>query len=188
MILLLKQSGWIDLQSKNTPGITSSMGKPKVIDVSEQQLKMWKRKIKAQELVIADARQNVLNPDKQSESIRPVSDACETVISDLNTLQSEKGKCHNMEITKQETPQIDLGGPQTIIDHVGKENSLNKKQWVAFRIIANHFVVNHIEGNGDKSQSDGLTMLMTGPGGTGKTHVMRSVRTVMEHYGCGHII
>lgn len=31
-------------------------------------------------------------------------------------------------------------------------------------------------------------MLMTGPGGTGKTYVVNAVHSVMEHYGCGHII
>jgi len=31
-------------------------------------------------------------------------------------------------------------------------------------------------------------MLMTGPGGTGKTHVVKAVQAVMQHYGCGHLI
>lgn len=31
-------------------------------------------------------------------------------------------------------------------------------------------------------------MLMTGPGGTGKTHVVSAVRSVMTHYHCGHMI
>ncbi|KAF7770959.1 hypothetical protein Agabi119p4_6933 [Agaricus bisporus var. burnettii] len=31
-------------------------------------------------------------------------------------------------------------------------------------------------------------MLMTGPGGTGKTHVVKALRQVMNHYGCGHRI
>ncbi|KIK25517.1 hypothetical protein PISMIDRAFT_48377, partial [Pisolithus microcarpus 441] len=33
-----------------------------------------------------------------------------------------------------------------------------------------------------------LLMLMTGPGGTGKTHIVKAVHSVMNHYGCGHII
>jgi len=133
----------------------------------------------------------VLNPDEQCESVRPVSDACDTVICELNMLQlekKEKTECRDTEITVKEIPQINLEGPQTVIDRIGKENSLNRRQWIAFRIIANHFVTNYIEGNADKSQSNRLTMLMTGPGGTGKTHVMKSVRMVMVHYGHGHII
>ena len=31
-------------------------------------------------------------------------------------------------------------------------------------------------------------MLMTGPGGTGKTWVVKAVHSVMQHYNCGHKI
>jgi len=31
-------------------------------------------------------------------------------------------------------------------------------------------------------------MLMTGPGGTGKTHVVKAVQALMQRYGCGHLI
>lgn len=31
-------------------------------------------------------------------------------------------------------------------------------------------------------------MLMTGPGGTGKMHVVKAVQAVMKHYGCSHLI
>ncbi|KAG1887500.1 uncharacterized protein F5891DRAFT_901016, partial [Suillus fuscotomentosus] len=33
-----------------------------------------------------------------------------------------------------------------------------------------------------------LRMLMTGPGGTGKTHIVKAVQRVMQHYGCAHLI
>ncbi|KIJ09416.1 hypothetical protein PAXINDRAFT_41554, partial [Paxillus involutus ATCC 200175] len=33
-----------------------------------------------------------------------------------------------------------------------------------------------------------LIMLMTGPGGTGKMHVVKAVHSVMDHYGCAHMI
>ena len=31
-------------------------------------------------------------------------------------------------------------------------------------------------------------MLMTGPGGTGKTWVVKAVCSIMQHYNCGHKI
>ena len=31
-------------------------------------------------------------------------------------------------------------------------------------------------------------MLMTGPGGTGKTHIVKAVQEVMRHYGAAHKI
>ncbi|KAF8586872.1 hypothetical protein K439DRAFT_1296185, partial [Ramaria rubella] len=33
-----------------------------------------------------------------------------------------------------------------------------------------------------------LRMLMTGPGGTGKTHVVRALNALMSEYRCGHLI
>ncbi|KIM58075.1 hypothetical protein SCLCIDRAFT_41317, partial [Scleroderma citrinum Foug A] len=33
-----------------------------------------------------------------------------------------------------------------------------------------------------------LSMLITGPGGTGKTHVVHTVKSVMQHYNCAHMI
>lgn len=68
---------------------------------------------------------------------------------------------------------------------IGTENSLNEKQWVAFRIITDDFVKKHIQRAHNNEQ---LVMLMTGPGGTGKTHVVKAVHSVMTHYGCGHMI
>ncbi|KIO27737.1 hypothetical protein M407DRAFT_47174, partial [Tulasnella calospora MUT 4182] len=33
-----------------------------------------------------------------------------------------------------------------------------------------------------------LKMMMTGPGGTGKTHVIRALTALMSLYGCSHRI
>jgi len=76
--------------------------------------------------------------------------------------------------------------PAAVINKIGHEFHLNDKQWVAFRIISEHFVQNFIEKQSEMSAP--LTMLMTGRGGTGKTHVVKAVRAVMEYYGYGHII
>ncbi|KAI6025291.1 DNA helicase Pif1 like protein, partial [Pisolithus microcarpus] len=66
------------------------------------------------------------------------------------------------------------------------EHNLNEKQQMAFEIITKNFVKNHIQRKGN--DGDQLLMLMTGPGGTGKTHIVKAVHSVMNHYGCGHII
>ncbi|KAF8591014.1 hypothetical protein K439DRAFT_1278160, partial [Ramaria rubella] len=33
-----------------------------------------------------------------------------------------------------------------------------------------------------------VRVLMTGPGGTGKTHVVRTLNALMSKYGCTHLI
>lgn len=82
------------------------------------------------------------------------------------------------------SPRAD-SSPSEVIARIGKEKSLNEKQYLAFRIISDNFVKRHIERRHDVDQ---LVMLMTGPGGTGKTHVVKALNSVMMHYGCGHMI
>ncbi|KAG1765858.1 hypothetical protein EV702DRAFT_981220, partial [Suillus placidus] len=65
------------------------------------------------------------------------------------------------------------------------EFGLNEKQRTCFRIIANWFVCKVVEKSSNKPQ---LSMVMTGPGGTGKMYVVNAVRELMRHYGCEHQI
>ena len=64
---------------------------------------------------------------------------------------------------------------------VSTDFNLNEKQWIAFQIIARSFVQGHVY-NQDLDEEP-LCMLMTGPGGTGKIHVVRALKDVMAHYG-----
>jgi hypothetical protein len=90
-----------------------------------------------------------------------------------------------------ETPALDVIAsaglsPDDVIKKIGTEHGLNEQQWIAFQIIAKHFVRKHVIKCVEESEQ--LTMLMTGPGGTGKTHIIKAVRAVMQYYGCGHMI
>jgi hypothetical protein len=76
--------------------------------------------------------------------------------------------------------------PDNVISKIGGDFGLNEKQRIAFCIIAKFFIENHILKC--LMTLPHLTMLMTGPGDTGKTHVMKAVCAVMVHYGYGHII
>ncbi|KAG2750133.1 hypothetical protein P692DRAFT_20734276, partial [Suillus brevipes Sb2] len=76
-----------------------------------------------------------------------------------------------------------------VISHVAAEFVLNEKQHVAYRMICDFFIARYVNKQLDASDVGGqLTMLMTGPGGTGKTHVVKAVQTVMKSYGYAHLI
>ncbi|KAG2124012.1 hypothetical protein DEU56DRAFT_744930, partial [Suillus clintonianus] len=62
---------------------------------------------------------------------------------------------------------------------------LNGKQKTCFRIICEWFINKHVL---KKEDLPPLSMVMTGPGGTGKTYVINAVKAVMSHYGCAHQI
>ncbi|KAF6755637.1 hypothetical protein DFP72DRAFT_760000, partial [Ephemerocybe angulata] len=62
---------------------------------------------------------------------------------------------------------------------------LNARQSIAYHIIANHFIQRFILKN---SEEKPLVMLMTGPGGTGKTYTVNAVSEVLKAYKYGHAI
>ncbi|KAG1874168.1 hypothetical protein C8R48DRAFT_569511, partial [Suillus tomentosus] len=75
--------------------------------------------------------------------------------------------------------------PEEIMSHFEQQFGLNDKQKICFRIICEWFVNKHIL---KKNELSPLSMVMTGPGGTGKTYVINAVKALMVHYGCGHQI
>lgn len=128
-----------------------------------------------------------MNPDQQVE-IHQQNRVAETQIG--HECKFFAGPCPVTETTAPSA--INSGSseqkltPCEVITKLGKERKLNEKQWLAFRIITQHFIKKYVEKcNQNENQ---LTMLMTGPGGTGKTYVINAVQSVMEHYGCGHSI
>ena len=74
---------------------------------------------------------------------------------------------------------------ESVVTRISCDYSLNEKQWIAYCIITKYFLQKFVA---KKDTADHLCMLMTGPGGTGKTHVVCTVKSIMEHYNCAHII
>ncbi|KAF6745861.1 hypothetical protein DFP72DRAFT_782162, partial [Ephemerocybe angulata] len=62
---------------------------------------------------------------------------------------------------------------------------LNTQQVIAYRIITDHFLRRFVMR--DETVLP-LRMLLTGPGGTGKTYVVNTVKKVMKAYRCDHTI
>jgi SpoVK/Ycf46/Vps4 family AAA+-type ATPase len=81
------------------------------------------------------------------------------------------------------TPQLDR--PICIIDDIEWKKNLNSKQKVAYRIVTNHFIHCYILKDAHENP---LRMLMTGPGGTGKTYIVNAPKEVMAAYRSDHKI
>ncbi|KAG1898387.1 uncharacterized protein F5891DRAFT_982016 [Suillus fuscotomentosus] len=186
-VLLLMQAQWLESSQTSScqdlPPMSSSVeGHPPdlMIDCSPKHLKGWTDEVKEQEASIAATCRNALNPDEQM-----CTDALltSTYTSGLHVNGLTISEAKDTEHVVNQNGGLD---PAAVIIKIGNEYHLNEKQWVAFRIIAEHFVHKFIERQDDPAVP--LTMLMTGPGGTGKTHIVKAVQAVMEYYGYGHII
>ena len=185
-ILMLQQANWLwpstgGLQSGSDAQITMKNDDQFMIsNVTAQTLKAWKSEIKQQESHIALSRRNALNPDQQLSS----ADIHESELAlsfnstdDLNIRQTKLLSSNEQNLTNADADHV--------VARIGSDYNLNEKQWLAYCIITRYFLEKFITKGGTPCR---LCMFMTGPGGMGKTHVVRAVKTVMDHYNCAHII
>ncbi|THU83005.1 hypothetical protein K435DRAFT_620482, partial [Dendrothele bispora CBS 962.96] len=78
--------------------------------------------------------------------------------------------------------------PEEVLKDVTVQYALNEKQQQCFHIIATRFLNRYIFHQEHELQNDPLRMILMGPGGTGKTHVVKAVKQVMQLYGQDHRI
>ena len=76
-----------------------------------------------------------------------------------------------------------------VVNDTTSQWKLNSKQRLAFKIAADCFkdIIDERCLSGTISSTP-LHMLMEGPGGTGKTHVINALKSLLDKYDCGHKI
>ena len=186
-MLRLQLSSWFDttavlppLNCKNDEKVTSIQHFP---ETTVSRMKAWKKQTKEQEASIARARRNALNTETQTYGLEDIKET-ETHGNIQPYSMQIVVKGHADVLNKHDTGKMESA--DELLLSVGKEYSLNEKQWVCFRIVASHFIDKFM--GGINAEIPALRMLMTGPGGTGKTHVVRAVKKVMSYYGQEHKI
>ena len=181
-----------ELNEKETEKNSKSCPDSQVIQpmVAPNMMKKWADEIKLQEEAICRSRRNAGNPASQTVEKATVKDV------ELHPYVAPEPSTVTTLPLETKTPNITMNinsglgatstiSPETILENVRTKFTLNQKQSWAFEIIANNFLdrcVRKIDG------TKPLRMLMTGPGGTGKTHVVKAVKEVMGHYGSAHKI
>ncbi|KAK0432389.1 hypothetical protein EV421DRAFT_1719583, partial [Armillaria borealis] len=71
--------------------------------------------------------------------------------------------------------------PADLLNDTVQKFKLNTEQEIAFRIMADTFIKREPE-------PFPLHMFLTGPGGTGKTHVIKALCDVMDAFGYRHAV
>ena len=139
--------------------------------------------MKAQETLIVTKRRSLSNPENQImpcsniKSTEPGQNICFYLNShppETETQQTIK----SCEISRQEIGISHTEASKLILNTVETKFALNEKQTCAFHIIALNFLNRCVI---KKENVEPVHMLMTGPGGTGKTHTVKAVKEVMGY-------
>ena len=192
-VLAMQQSNWLTVLPKNdkfddnvhnfaVSVVASDHLSNNLPDITNNSLKHWKAETKAQEQTITNNRRNALSPEQQV-MIPAVVDT-----EMFSTFPITDNKVF-LECSPTKAPQAlninDQIAPHDVLSTIEQDFNLNVKQVQAFRIISQHFIKKFVLKIATEKP---LQMLMTGPGGTGKTHVVKALKEVMKKYGCEHNI
>ena len=190
---LLEYSNWFSELQTHPHIIHAKSTQPDLIpDITSLHIKQWRAEIKLQEKAIAQSRINILNPEQEAQKPK---------LSTLTTTQIQK-KLH---LKLENKAQLNTVSPtfKTIITEINPEQlctqicqkfQLNKNQKISFLIASNAWLKLHewqrrnLSENKVSDKPQQLRMFLTGPGGTGKTHVIGAVSNVMGACGCEHCI
>jgi chromosomal replication initiation ATPase DnaA len=178
--MLLKQSQWLKpLLIYHNPVTVLPI-------ITDNLLKQWKKEIKQQEIAIQHAQRNASNLLNQTNPAAPNTTETETHPQTVPDIPA------NCPVT--DTPNIDshpsLIDPEILLRDIALKYKFNEKQGIAFELAARTFITNNLAKQQGENlpHQEPLQLLLTGPGGTGKTHVVKGLREVMAAYGCEHKI
>lgn len=152
----------------------------------DDNLKLWQSHINQQVTTIANARRTLLDPSHQA-ALLPVHD---TQSGSECTVIKPRDDGKGSDIPETRTLNMVSLTPDDWdkeIASIQAEFTLNKEQMIAFRIAAERFRQTLSSGDAERSGPP-LKMIMTGPGGTGKTHVVNALCELMRCYNSSHKI
>jgi hypothetical protein len=148
-------------------------------------LKCWSAHVKLQEMNISNLRRNLHQLQSQSSS---------TIASiESNTTNMYHSETSGILRSCEVPGSIGNNNAENVyhvMDSIGKEFNINEQQSVAYCIAAQTFLslLSNCHNAQDHHTMQPLRMLMTGPGGTGKTHVVHALNKLMTAYGSAHTI
>jgi len=178
----LASSNWFQPSEEND---TSSSSTSPLPDITHNKVSQWKSEMKHQEEVLQANQRNLQHHESQSALSLSTNDTQDFPFDNDRNETNVPPFTESGNATSQETTV-------SLLHRIIKETNLNRKQALAFQIIAGTFI-KRVENNSNNTIrtpafKNYLRMLMTGPGGTGKTYVIEAVKKVLEHYGASHKI
>lgn len=188
----LKYSNWLaaptELPSPNVPVCSAiTTNEPIIPDATPSQLSKWLASVKVQENIIAQAHMSRADPNNQG--LQPDDQPAPSTELGVTscTLDNGDGFCFPTELNVPDTSKISMSTNE-IIERIANENGLNEKQLYTFKIVAKGFISRHITTTNKDALPQPLHLFMTGPGGTGKTYVIKALQQLMAMYKCDDML
>jgi len=143
--------------------------------------KVWKQQIREQETAIAAARRSQLDPSRQTGDVHTATrSGAEAAFLPKEIFPDS----HVPETRRASRGDIELSSWEDNVNNIVQCFTLNDKQRIAFLICAQRFKELLLsEQQSPATPQKPLQMCLTGPGGTGKTHVVNALRELMSRYG-----
>lgn len=157
--------------------------------ITPQQMKQWKAEIAEQESILKRTRHNALDINNQMDVDSVVLHTENGENCGANQTHTQQNRVPGSEVCFG--PKLPVQSREQLLQSIITKDTLNAKQVVAFQIIAGEFFkyVDDQEQKINKANEPNfkpyLHLLLSGPGGTGKTHVVNAVQQVMKIY-CYH--
>ena len=181
----MRQCHWIRKSGHEGVQVAVVKNELQCPEPTTSQLKMWATSIKQQENETAARRRNAGNVTEQVE-VNRTETMTESISLSLSSAHGPTlGDAH---VPATESLKKDHEPSSTIksVTAVAEEFGLNKKQRLVYDIVARKFIDQHILKVDDGKRP--LRMVMTGPGGTGKTHAVKALQKLMTLHNLQHVI
>ena len=182
LVDVMRQCHWIKdgEQKEHTQDIVTE-NELQCPEPTASQLSMWTASIKQQENEMIARRRNAGNVAEQVEVNRT-----ETLTFSLPLIRPPPSDNAYAPATEAPKQECGLSSVAESVRAVAEEFSLNEKQKIVYNIVARKFIDQHILKIADDGKP--LRMVMTGPGGTGKTHAVKALQKLMTLHNLQHLI
>jgi len=181
----MRQCHWIKNGNREPTRDIAMENELRCPEPTPSQLKTWSASIKQQENEMIARRRNAGNAAEQIEATRTELTA-ETIAFSLPLMQLPTPEEMYVPATESLKQGCESTSVAESICAVAEEFGLNEKQRMVYNIVARKFVDQHVLKIANEGKP--LRMLMTGPGGTGKTHAVKALQKLMTLHNSQHLI
>ena len=185
LINVMRQCGWIRNAKQGHTRVMATENELQCPEPTTTQLKTWAVSIKQQENEMVARRRNAGNVTEQVEANRTEM-ATEMANLSLPLVYPPTFDDAYVPVTEALRQDRKLSSVAESVCAIAEEFGLNEKQMMVYNIVACKFVDQHILKVADDGKP--LRMLMTGPGGTGKTHAVKALQKLMTLHNLQHLI